>query len=119
MNHIVKQNELSTEFIANISASFQFCISKILIKKVKKTLKKLSDESVNVKSLSVVGGVSNNKYISKKIKDAFQNHSIDILFPPREMMSDNAAMIAWNCLNKNIESASDLHFKVNPRLSIK
>ena len=119
INHIVKQNELSTEFIANLSASFQFCISKILIKKVKKTLKKLSDESVNVKSLSIVGGVSNNKYISKKIKDAFQNHSINILFPPREMMSDNAAMIAWNCLNKNIESASDLHFKVNPRLSIK
>ena len=119
INHIVKKNKLSDEFIANLSASFQFCVSKILIKKVKKTLKKLSDESVNVKSLSIVGGVSNNKYISKKIKDSFKDHNIDILFPPREMMSDNAAMIAWNCLNKNIETASDLHFKVNPRLSIK
>ena len=119
INHIVKKNKLSDEFITNLSASFQFCVSKILIKKVKKTLKKLSDESVNVKSLSIVGGVSNNKYISKKIKDAFQNHNINILFPPKEMMSDNAAMIAWNCLNKNIESASDLFFKANPRLSIK
>ena len=34
-------------------------------------------------------------------------------------MSDNAAMIAWNCLNKNIDSSSDLYFKANPRLSIK
>ena len=33
------------------------------------------------------------------------------MFPPKEMMSDNAAMIAWNCLNKNIESASDLFLK--------
>ena len=119
INHIVKKNELSTEFIANLSASFQFCVSKILIEKVKKALKKLSNESVNIKSLSVVGGVSNNKYISKKIKEAFQNHNISILFPPKEMMSDNAAMIAWNCINKNIETASNLHFKANPRLSIK
>jgi len=119
VNHIIKENSLSTEFIANLSASFQFSVSKILIEKVKKTLKKLSDKSVNVKSLSVVGGVSNNKYISEKIKDAFQSHNINILFPPKEMMSDNAAMIAWNCLNKNIETSSDLHFKANPRLSIK
>ena len=76
INHIVKKNELSNEFISNLSASFQFCVSKILIEKIKKTLKKLSDESVNVKSLSIVGGVSNNKYISEKIKDAFQNHNI-------------------------------------------
>ena len=119
INHIVKKNELSNEFISNLSASFQFCVSKILIEKIKKTLKKLTDESVNVKSLSIVGGVSNNKYISEKIQDAFQNHNINIMFPPKEMMSDNAAMIAWNCLNKNIESASDLFFKASPRLSIK
>ena len=119
VNHIIKENSLNTEFIANLSASFQFSVSKILIEKVKKTLKKLSDKSVNVKSISVVGGVSNNKYITEKITDAFQNRNIDILFPPKEMMSDNAAMIAWNCLNKNIETASDLHFKANPRLSIK
>ena len=119
INHIVKKNSLNAEFIGNLSASFQFCISKILIEKVKKTLKKLSEESVNVKSLSIVGGVSNNKYISKRIKDAFRHHNVNILFPPKEMMSDNAAMIAWNCLNKNIETASDLYYKANPRLSIK
>ena len=59
-----------------------------------------------------------NKYISKKIKETFQNQNISIFFPSKEMMSDNAAMVAWNCLNKNIEAASDLYFKANPRLSI-
>ncbi len=119
INHIVKKNSLNTEFIANLSASFQFCVSKILIEKVKKTLKKLSEESVSVKSLSIVGGVTNNKYISEKFKDSFQNHNVNIFFPHKEMMSDNAAMIAWNCLNKNIETASNLYYKANPRLSIK
>ena len=110
---------MSDEFIANLSASFQFCISKILIEKIKKTLKKLSDEHINIKSLSIVGGVSNNKYITDKIKDTFQNQNINIVFPLKEMMSDNAAMVAWNCLNKNITAVSNLHFKANPRLSIK
>ena len=55
----------------------------------------------------------------KKLKMLFKITILNILFPPKEMMSDNAAMIAWNCLNKNIESASDLYFKANPRLSIK
>ena len=119
INHIVKKNDLSSEFIANLSASFQFCVAKILIEKIKKTLKKLSDESINVKSLSIVGGVSNNKYISNKIENAFENYNINILFPIKAMMSDNAAMIAWNCLNKNIKTESDLFFKANPRLSIK
>ena len=119
VNHLVKKNNLSTKFVADLSASFQFCVSKILIKKIEKTIKKLSDKSVIVKSLSVVGGVSNNKYICDKIKDAFQNQNINIIYPTKEMMSDNAAMIAWNCLNKNIKSSSDLYFKANPRLSIK
>ena len=82
-------------------------------------MKKLSNESVTVKSLSVVGGVSNNMYICDKIKDAFHNQNINIIYPTKEMMSDNAAMIAWNCLNKNIKSSSDIYFKASPRLSIK
>ena len=56
INHLVKKNSLSSKFVADLSASFQFCVSKILIKKIEKTIKKLSDESVIVKSLSVVGG---------------------------------------------------------------
>ena len=119
INHLVKKNDLSNEFISNLSASFQFCVSKILVNKITKTLKKLSAKSVNIKSLAVVGGVSNNKYITGKIKDTFQNQNIGVFFPPKEMMSDNAAMVAWNCLNKNIKIASNLHFKPNPRLSIK
>ena len=119
INQLVKKNNLNPKFVADLSASFQFCVSKILIKKIEKTIKKLSDKSVIVKSLSVVGGVSNNKYICNKIKDAFQNQNINIIYPTKEMMSDNAAMIAWNCLNKNIKSSSDLYFKASPRLSIK
>ena len=119
VNEIVKKNELTKKFIADLSASFQYSVSKILIQKVKKTLNLLREESKTIKSLTVVGGVSNNKYIAEKIATFFQNENIEIFFPTKEMMNDNAAMVAWNCLNKNIESNKDLNFKANPRLEIK
>ena len=115
----INQNDLSDTFVANLSASFQLCISKILLGKIKKTIKKLEDQSIKIYSLSVVGGVSNNKYIAKKIKDFFKNKKVKILFPTKDMMSDNAAMIAWNCINKNLSSSKDIYFKANPRLTIK
>ena len=119
VSQIVKKNDLSNVFIANLSASFQFCVSKIILEKTKKAIKKLEDESKKINSLSVVGGVSNNKYIAKKIIDFFKDKNVEILFPVKDMMSDNAAMIAWNCINKNLKSSKDIYFKASPRLSIK
>ncbi len=119
VSQIVKKNDLSIDFIANLSASFQFCVSKILLEKTKKALKKLEKESKKVNSLSVVGGVSNNKYIAKKFIDFFKDKNIEILFPVKYMMSDNAAMIAWNCINKDLNDSKDINFKASPRLAIK
>jgi len=119
ISQIVKKTDLSNDFIANLSASFQFCVSKILLEKTKKAIKKLEDESKKINSLSVVGGVSNNKYIAKKIIDFFKDKNIEILFPVKEMMSDNAAMIAWNCINKDLNYSKNICFKADPRLTIK
>ena len=89
------------------------------MEKTKKAIKKLENESKKINSLSIVGGVSNNQYIAKKIIDFFKDKNIEILFPVKDMMSDNAAMIAWNCINKNLKSSKDIYFKASPRLSIK
>ena len=89
------------------------------MEKTKKAIKKLEDESKKINSVSIVGGVSNNKYIAKKIIDFFKDKNIEILFPVKNMMSDNAAMIAWNCINKDLDHSKDIYFKVEPRLPIK
>ncbi len=119
VNHIVKKNDLNNKFIEDLSSSFQFCVSKILIEKIKKALNKLETESKKISSISIVGGVSNNRYIAKRIEDFLKSHNIKIIFPTKEMMSDNAAMIAWSCLNKDINDCKDILFKANPRLEIK
>ena len=119
VNQLVKKNNLNDKFKSDLSASFQLSVSKILLGKIEKTIKKLNQKSKKIHTLSVVGGVSNNKYIREKIKNYFNKTHIEIIFPIKEMMSDNAAMIAWNCINKNTKSHQDLFFNTNPRLQIK
>jgi len=119
INLLTKKNEINKEFVEDLSASFQKNITEILIEKLEKGLKRLSYENINIKSISVVGGVSNNKYIRSKIEDFFVEKNIDIYYPIKEMMGDNAAMIAWACMKFYKEDKNNLFFKPLPRLEVR
>lgn len=52
----------------------------------------------HVKSLVVSGGVASNQYLKHILRttlDANGHREIDLVFPPPELCTDNAAMIAW------------------------
>ena len=119
INIIAKKNKISEEFINDISASFQKCVSVILEKKLEKAIKLLSKSDKKIFDLSMVGGVSNNKYIRSKLIKVCKKNKINLVIPINEMMSDNAAMIAWACINKYSNSKENIYFKPNPRLNIK
>ena len=91
----------------------------ILIEKLDRGLKRLSSENKNIRSISVVGGVSNNKYIRSKIENFFTEKNIEIYYPIKEMMGDNAAMIAWACMKFYKKDRNDLFFKPMPRLGVR
>ena len=104
----------------NLAASFQKKIEQILYKKTKIAFDEYEKHSnLKKKVLVVAGGVAANLSIRKNLKEISLAKNFQPLFPKIEYCGDNAAMIAWNCLNKNIKSSSDLYFKANPRLSIK
>ncbi len=119
INLLAKRSRVDKKFVKDLSASFQKNISEILIEKLERGLKRLSQSRINVNSISIVGGVSNNKYIQKKIENFFIEKSVEIYYPIKEMMGDNAAMIAWACTKYYEERRSDLFFKPNPRLSVR
>ena len=119
VNHLTKKNKVDKKFIQDLSASFQKNISDLLIEKLERGLERLKLNKVNVKSLSVVGGVSNNKYIKKKLENFFINKNIEIYYPLKEMMIDNAAMIAWTCMRFYNKERNDLFFKPKPRLGVR
>ena len=119
INILTKKNKIDKKFIKNLSASFQKNIADLLIKKLEKGLERLRSDRKIVKSISVVGGVSNNKYIKNKMENFFVNRNIEIYYPLKEMMIDNAAMIAWACMKFHDKKRNDLFFKPKPRLSVR
>ena len=119
INLLTKKNKIDKKFIRDLSASFQNNVTYILLEKLQKGLDRLNKDRENIKSISVVGGVSNNKYIKKRIENFFKNNDIEIYYPLKEMMSDNAAMIAWACIKDYNKNKFDLLFKPEPRMTIK
>ena len=119
INLLTKKNKIDKKFIQDLSASFQKNISDLLIEKLERGLERLKLYKVNVKSLSVVGGVSNNKYLKKKLENFFINKNIEIYYPVKEMMIDNAAMIAWACYKNYHISKDDVYFKPQPRMDVR
>ncbi len=115
---LTKKNKIDKQFTKDLSASFQKNISEILIEKLERGLKRLDYFNKNIRSISIVGGVSNNKYIRNKIENFFINKNIEIYYPLKEMMADNAAMIAWACIKNYNEQKVDLFFKPQPRMSV-
>ena len=119
INLLTKKNKIDKKFVEDLSASFQKNITEILIEKLERGLKRLSSENKNIRSISVVGGVSNNKYIRNKLENFFVEKNIEIYYPIKEMMGDNAAMIAWACMKFYKKDRNDLFFKPMPRLGVR
>ena len=120
VNLIVKKNtNLDEVFIQNLSSSFQKTISDIIINKIYLTYKYLLDKKIKITQISLVGGVASNKYIFNKVKEVCDNLDCNVLMPPSFMLSDNAAMIAWACLQKKpLSDFDNINYIVNPRLKI-
>ena len=57
--------------------------------------------------------------MKNKIENYFFNKNIEIYYPLKEMMIDNAAMIAWACIKFYNKEKNDLFFKPKPRLSVR
>ena len=118
VNLLCKKNELNEKFVENISASFQKCIANILYTKLENTILQLRKKKFNILSFSLVGGVANNDYIKLIISKLQNTQKINMIIPKKEMMSDNAAMIAWACIKKFDRKLIDINFKADPRLKV-
>ena len=117
INLIAKKNIINEIFIKDMSASFQKCVGAILTYKLNKVIKKIYESETKDLSVSVVGGVANNDYLKKCFKNIEEKENIEFFYPPKHMMNDNAAMIAWATILKH-RNNHDLNFKPNPRLTV-
>ncbi len=118
VNLMVKKNVNQNKFVNNLCASFQKTMVEIIINKLDKCIELFNKKKTFIKSISIVGGVANNKYIRKNIENLFEKKKIKVYYPIDEMMSDNAAMIAWACYKNYKKQKHNILFKPDARMKV-
>ena len=116
---VKKKEKIDNIFKKNMSASFQKTIIEILQNKLELSLNSLVKKNKKIKTISLVGGVASNNAIQSCFVEIAKKYNCRLIYPPKNMFSDNAAMIAWACIQKFKRSKkSNLNFVPNPRLSV-
>ena len=94
--------------INDICASFQECVSKTLVKKLKKALLERG-----YKQVVIAGGVAANSEIRKKVF-ALENEGYRVYAPAMKYCTDNASMVA-SCAYFNTNTFDDIDIEVFSR----
>ena len=95
--------------VSDICASFQECVSKTLVKKLKKAV-----EEKGYKQVVIAGGVAANSEIRKKVF-ALENEGYKVFAPPMKYCTDNASMVA-SCAYFNTNTFDDIDVEVFSRV---
>ena len=101
----------------HLAASFQKTINEILYEKTKVAMKEFKKNKKNKKNNFVIaGGVASNKSIRKNLIALSNEKKFIPVFPPINLCSDNAAMIAWAGIERyKLNLTNSLEFQSKAR----
>ena len=101
----------------DLAASFQKTIEEILFEKTKVAFDEFKKVNGNKNNIFVIaGGVASNKKIRECLTNLSKQENFEPIFPPINLCSDNAAMIAMVGLEKfKIKKFNTLDYPANPR----
>ncbi len=104
----------------HLAASFQKTIEDILCEKSKFAMSLFKENYNSEKNTFVIaGGVASNNKIRKKLIDLSIQNNFEPVFPPINLCSDNAAMIAWTGIERfRLGLLNKLDFPVKARWSL-
>ncbi|ERN51701.1 tRNA (adenosine(37)-N6)-threonylcarbamoyltransferase complex transferase subunit TsaD [Alkalihalophilus marmarensis] len=84
-NQKQRGEEINTQ---DLAASFQASVIDVLITKTKR-----AQEKYNVKQVLLAGGVAANKGLRAELQRTFEHTEVELIIPPLNLCTDNAAMI--------------------------
>ncbi len=101
----------------HLAASFQKTINEILYEKTKIAMKEFLKNKKTKKNIFVIaGGVASNLSIRENLIKLSEEKDFISIFPPINLCSDNAAMIAWAGIERyKINLVDDLTFQARAR----
>lgn len=96
-----KNAPVSQQDISDICASFQAAVVDVLINRTKKMFDLFEASNPNThKNLIVAGGVAANQEIRSALESICNDRGWNLVAPPLNLCTDNAAMIAWAGLER-------------------
>lgn len=113
------QSTIHESDLIDLCASFQMIIGKTISFRLTQALEKFKTvypASPSPIPLVICGGVAANSVIRAQILKTAEDHNADFIAPPRELCTDNGAMIAWAGMEYHLHHyQSPLNLKARPR----
>lgn len=101
---LISKLVISEKEINDIAASFQYVVGEILSKKMTNAFKMyeelISDKALESKTIVIAGGVAANQYLKDKLTTQASSYGYELVAPPINLCTDNAAMIAYAGLER-------------------
>ena len=84
-------DEMTSQQIADVAASFQTAVVDVLVKKTKRAIQK-----TNAKTVLIGGGVAANSLLRQQLQQMCDNYrpAVKLLIAPKKYCTDNAVMVA-------------------------
>jgi N6-L-threonylcarbamoyladenine synthase len=122
-SHFTSAQKITLEDKNDIAASFQKTAAEILINRLENVMNsEFSGERIidlGLRKLVIAGGVAANRYIFGHLQEWALNHNLEVVTPPINLCTDNAAMIAWAGVEKlRLDMQDDLNFKPRARWAL-
>jgi N6-L-threonylcarbamoyladenine synthase len=100
--------------LADLCASIQHAIVRILIAKIKR-----ASEETGIRDIAIGGGVSANSYLAQQMRILAKKKRWNVFIPPLEYTTDNAAMIGISAYYKYLDNDFEsLDIKPDPKLHV-
>jgi len=80
---------------ADVAAAFQGAVGDCLADRLNHAAATARDRHPDLRHLVIAGGVAANGYLRRRIADAASAAGLNLIAPPPNLCTDNAAMIAW------------------------
>ncbi|MDR2978166.1 MAG: tRNA (adenosine(37)-N6)-threonylcarbamoyltransferase complex transferase subunit TsaD [Rickettsiales bacterium] len=113
VKNLVQELEMSEQDVCDVCASFQECVSDILLGRVKNAVIMAASLNIKINDFVITGGVAANNFLREKLK---KHINLNVFFPPSNLCTDNAAMVGWTGIEKLQKSYMDsLNFAPRPK----